>query len=196
MTDDPKITARLAGFAARKAAHAHAITATAAATTHLLEAIGEVTPNHIAAGYMAIRTEIDPLAAMIQLHAAGATLCVPVIEAAGKPLTFREWSPGCEMIDGPFGAKVPANGAWLIPDILIVPLVAFDAHLNRLGYGGGFYDRTLHLYRTRTSDTATRAIGFAYAGQQVPQIPQDSTDEPIDLIVTENGPLAAAVQPA
>lgn len=194
MTDDLKATARKAAFAARKAAHASADTATPKATKHLLAAIGEVAPNHTVSGYMAIRTEIDPLPAMMQLHAAGATLCVPVIVGAGKPLMFREWHPGCEMVVGPFGAQVPASGAWLTPDTLIVPLVAFDARLNRLGYGGGFYDRTLHGYRNH--NPRTRAIGFAYAGQELPNIPQEPTDETLDLLITENGPLAAAPKPA
>lgn len=193
MTDDLKATARKAGFAARKLAHATADAATPKATAHLLAAIGEVAPGQIVSGYMPIRTEIDPLPAMRALHAMRARLCVPVIVAAGKPLIFREWHPGCAMVDGPFGAQVPASGAWLEPVILIVPLVAFDADLNRLGYGGGFYDRTLHQYRTRVP---IRAIGFSYAGQQLPQIPQEPTDEAIDLLVSENGPLVAAAKQA
>ncbi len=188
MIDDLKTSLRKAAFVARQTAHASAETATPNATAHLLAGIGDVAPGVIVAGYMAIRTEIDPLPAMQALHAKGAVLCVPVIEGAGKPLLFREWHPGCEMVAGPFGAKVPAHGAWHTPGILIVPLVAFDADLNRLGYGGGFYDRTLRQYRHHSS---IHAIGFAYAGQQLPTVPQEPTDEPIDLIITEQGPLAA-----
>ncbi len=189
MTCDLKSAARQTAFAARKLAHARAAISTPMATAHLLDAIGPVPPGRIVAGYMSMRTEIDPTAAMHALHAAGTRLCVPVIEAAGQPLIFREWAPQAEMTEGPFGAGVPASGAWLAPDILIVPLVGFDAQLNRLGYGGGFYDRTLR--NLRRDHPETRAIGFAYAGQRLPRIPVEATDERIDLIVTENGPLAA-----
>jgi 5-formyltetrahydrofolate cyclo-ligase len=81
------------------------------------------------------------------LHGAGARVCVPVIAGAGQPLDFREWLPGCAMVEGPFKALVPERGDWLTPDALIVPLVGFDRALNRLGYGGGFYDRTLARLR-------------------------------------------------
>lgn len=198
MITDLKSSARTAAFAARKQAHAHAAAVTPTATAHLLAAIGEVAPNHVVSAYMPIRTEIDVLPAMIQLVERGVSVCVPVIQKeANQPLVFRRWWPDVEMVDGPFGAKVPATGAYYTPDILIVPLLAFDAQLNRLGYGGGFYDRTLQHYRDRdpryTSRLRppTRAIGFAYAGQQVDAIPQEPTDEPVDLIVTENGALAA-----
>lgn len=186
MTDDPKAQARTAAFAARKAAHADAVTRTPPATEYLLAAIGTA-QGRIIAGYMPIRTEISPQPAMETLHAAGARLCVPVIAGAGQPLDFREWSPGCAMEPGPFGAQVPASGEWLTPDTLIVPLVAFDAKLNRLGYGGGFYDRSLERLRAAAP---TRAIGFAYAAQALPQVPQEATDQPLDALVTENGALA------
>lgn len=185
MTSDPKATARTAAFAARKAAHTLAAEATPAATRHLLAAIGAA-HGRIIAGYMPIRTEISPLPAMKALHKAGARLCVPVINAAGRPLDFREWTPDAAMIDGPFGARVPATGDWLTPDTLIVPLVAFDAHLNRLGYGGGFYDRTLERLR---ANAPTRAMGLAYAAQELPQVPQEPTDQPLDALITGNGPV-------
>ena len=193
-----KAAARTAAFAARKGAHAHAATAVPAATAHLLDAIGEVAPNHTVSAYMPIRTEIDVLPAMHALVARGVSVCVPVIQdIPDQPLVFRRWFPDSDMIDGPFGAKIPASGGYYTPDILIVPLLAFDANLNRLGYGGGFYDRTLHHYRNRNPRFTsrlrppTRAIGFAYAAQQVDAVPQEPTDQRIDMIVTENGTLAA-----
>jgi 5-formyltetrahydrofolate cyclo-ligase len=133
---------------------------------------------------MPIRTEIDPLPAMRALHGAGARLCVPVIAGAGQPLDFREWTPDCTLVEGPFKAMVPETGPWLTPDTLIVPLVGFDRALNRLGYGGGFYDRT--LARLRASGGA-RAIGFAFAAQELPHIPAEATDQPLDAVVTEHG---------
>lgn len=185
MTQDAKSAARKTAFAARKLAHGQADTFTLAATGHLLAAVWPA-QGRIIAGYMPIRTEISPLPAMAALHTSGARLCVPVIVGAGQPLTFREWTPEAPMVSGPFGAQVPAGGDWLTPDTLIVPLVAFDANLHRLGYGGGFYDRTLERLR---ATQPTRAIGFAYAAQGLRQIPQEPTDQPLDALITENGPI-------
>lgn len=186
MSDPAKAALRQTAFAARKLAQADAATATPRATAHLLDVIGPP-EGHIVSGYMAIRTEIDPLAAMTALYAAGARLCVPVIPGRGVPLEFREWHPGCTLVAGPFGALIPEGGAELIPDTLIVPLLAFDATLNRLGYGGGYYDRTLQRLRAAGP---VRAIGFAFAAQEVPSLPIEPTDQPLDALVTENGPLA------
>ncbi|MEM9580357.1 MAG: 5-formyltetrahydrofolate cyclo-ligase, partial [Pseudomonadota bacterium] len=80
--------------------------------------------------------------------------------------------------------SVPEAGAWVEPEIVIVPLVAFDARGGRLGYGGGFYDRTLERLRSRR---ATLAIGFAFAAQEAGTLPLEPTDQPLDLIVTERG---------
>ena len=180
--DDAKTAARRQAFAARKSAHA---AGQGAAADHLLRAI-LAGPVGIVAGYMPIRTEIDPLPAMAALVTAGHRVCVPVIRAAATPLAFHEWTPEAEMIDGPFGARVPRDGAVLEPDTLIVPLVAFSSAGDRLGYGGGFYDRTLMGLRARKP---VRAIGFAFAAQRMDLAPEP-TDEPLDLIVTETGPLA------
>ncbi len=109
---------------------------------------------------------------------------VPVIMAKATPLRFRVWEPDCAMVDGEFGAEIPQTGDWMIPQILIVPLVAFDRQGGRLGYGGGFYDRTLEQLR---AVQPTMAIGFAYAGQEDSSLPLEPTDQPLDLIVTEQG---------
>ena len=135
----------------------------------------------VVAGYMPIRTEASPLPAM-QALAAQARVCVPVIDGAGLPLRFREWTPGCAMVEGAFGAAVPAAGDWLAPDTVIVPLVAFDANRGRLGYGGGFYDRTLEGLRARGP---VRAVGFAYNAQELHDLPQEPTDQVLDAVVTE-----------
>lgn len=184
MMDDLKAGARKAAFAARKVAHGGGLGPAAQAA--LRAEIGPVT-GQVVAGYMPIRTEVDPLPVMTALDADN-RICVPVIEAEGQPLKFRQWRPGCPMVDGPFGAKVPETGAWLEPDIVIVPLVAFDPDCNRLGYGGGFYDRTLEGLRARG---LVRAIGFAYGAQQVARLPLEPTDQVLDAIVTETGTLAA-----
>lgn len=178
-----KAAARADAFARRAAAHGVADPAPAQrALTALLEPLGP----RVVAGYMAMRTEIDPAPVMAALHARGARICVPVIEGRGRPLRFREWTPDAPMVPGPFGARVPAEGDWLEPDALIVPLVAFDGGLNRLGYGGGFYDRTLAGLRAARP---TFAAGFAYAAQQAEALPLEPTDQPLDAIVTEAGVL-------
>jgi 5-formyltetrahydrofolate cyclo-ligase len=134
-------------------------------------------------GYMPIRTEIDPLAAMEEAAAYG-PVCVPVILGRGQPLRFSRWTPGCTLKDGPFGARIPALDDFITPQILIVPLVAFDRKGGRLGYGGGYYDRTLEGLRARS---AVLAIGYAYAAQEAEALPLEPSDQPLDMIVTEAG---------
>ena len=114
---------------------------------------------------------------------------MPLIVGQGQPLQFSRWEPEAPLRDGPFGARVPAVEDLMEPEILIVPLVAFDLNGSRLGYGGGFYDRTLErLRRIR----ATLAIGFAYDAQQSDGLPVDATDQPLDMIVTETRVLQPA----
>ncbi|MEO1491869.1 MAG: 5-formyltetrahydrofolate cyclo-ligase [Pseudomonadota bacterium] len=180
---DQKAALRKAAYAARKAAHANGPAAALAARDHFLAARLHVGAAVIS-GYCPIRTEIDPLPLMTALADAGHRLCVPVIEENGLPLKFRAWTPEAEMIDGPFGARVPATGDWLEPELLIAPLVAFDPGCWRLGYGGGFYDRTLEGLR---ATWRTLAIGLAYRAQQIDRVPREPTDQPLDAIVTEHG---------
>lgn len=175
---DQKNAARKQAFAARKIAHE----------------IGHGNAGHLSsvlagyrgvpvAGYAQMRTEIDPTAAMEEASAHG-PVCLPVIQAVDQPLKFRTWTPGCAMTKGEFGAEFPTEGDWITPEILIVPLVAFSRSGGRLGYGGGFYDRTLEMLR---SQKATLAIGFAYAAQEQADLPLEPTDQPLDMIVTEQG---------
>ncbi|MEM1273553.1 MAG: 5-formyltetrahydrofolate cyclo-ligase [Pseudomonadota bacterium] len=174
---------RKAAFAARKQAYGE--DHNAALTAALIAEIG-TTRDEVIAGYMPIRTEADPRPAMGRLSASN-TVCVPVIDTAGQPLLFRAWTENTEMIEGPFGAQVPAHGAWCQPRILIVPLVAFDRQFNRLGYGGGFYDRTLEMLRARGP---VRAVGLAFSAQELPDLPTEATDQPLDAVITERGTLA------
>ena len=173
-----KGAARDAAFARRKAAHALG-QGTAGYLSEVLAGYRGVPVS----GYMAMRTEIDPAAAMEEASAHG-PVGVPVIIGKAQPLRFRLWEPGCAMIPGEFGAQIPETGDWMEPEIVIVPLVAFDRRGGRLGYGGGFYDRTLEQLRFRRS---TLAIGFAYAAQEAEALPLEPTDQPLDLIVTEQG---------
>ncbi len=177
--DDLKAAARKAAFARRKAAFDGDPGTGSSALSGVLAGYRGVPVS----GYMPIRTEIDPIPAMAEASAHG-PVTVPVIEAAGKPLKFALWEPDCNLVDGPFGAKVPADPEFIEPEILIVPLVAFSRDGGRLGYGGGFYDRTLELLRAKRP---TLAIGFAYSAQEAADLPLEDTDQPLDMIVTESG---------
>jgi 5-formyltetrahydrofolate cyclo-ligase len=136
-------------------------------------------PARALAGYMPMRTEIDCLPAMA-IHRG--PVGVPVIVGAAQPLLFRRWNPASVMVPGAFGALVPDCGEDVEPDVLIVPLLAFDRRGYRLGYGGGFYDRTLEKLRAKKAVTA---IGFAFSMQEIEIVPIEATDQKLDLIVTE-----------
>lgn len=173
--DAIKAEARRAAFASRKEAFARGQGQAAEILADILAGQG----GAALAGYMPMRTEIDPLPAMA---AHPGPVGVPVIVAKGQPLRFREWTPGCAMVTGEFGAEIPAEGAWLDPEVLIVPLLAWDRRGYRLGYGGGFYDRTLQYLR---ASRPRLAIGYAFAAQEVPEVPVDGFDQRLDMIVTE-----------
>lgn len=174
-----KDAARKAGFARRKPLFE---AATAAQSGYLSEVLAGYRGVPVS-GFMPIRTEIDPRPAMAEATAHG-PVGVPVITGKNQPLKFSRWTPEAVMIDGPFGAQIPDVDDFFEPEIVIVPLLAFTQNGDRLGYGGGFYDRTLEQLRARR---ATLAIGFAFAGQQVDALPIEPTDQPLDLIVTEAG---------
>ena len=172
-----KAEARKAAFAARKEAFARG-------QGQAAEILADVLAAHrgkALAGYMPMRTEIDPLPAMT---AHQGPVGVPVILGPGQALKFREWTPGCAMEEGAFRAFIPVEGAWVEPEVVIVPLVAFDARGYRLGYGGGFYDRTLEGLRARRP---TIAVGFAFDAQEMAEVPIEDTDQKLDFIVTETG---------
>lgn len=175
--DEAKAAARKAAFAARKEAFAKGQGQAAELLADVLAAYR----GRALAGYMAMRTEIDPMAAMAAHEGA---VGVPVILGPGQALRFREWSPGSAMVAGEFGALIPAEGAWVEPEVVIVPLVGFDARGYRLGYGGGFYDRTLAGLRARHP---VLAVGFAFAAQELAEVPIDQYDQRLDVIVTEAG---------
>lgn len=174
---DIKAAARKAAFARRKTAHANAQGNTSALLSEVLAGYRGVP----LAGYMPIRTEIDPLPAMAEAAAHG-PVGVPVIQGEAMPLEFSRWEPDGALKDGPFGARVPLVDDYFEPEILIVPLVAFDRAGGRLGYGGGFYDRSLERLRAHR---ATLAIGFAYSAQEAETLPLEPTDQPLDMIVTD-----------
>jgi 5-formyltetrahydrofolate cyclo-ligase len=174
---DLKAEARTAAYARRKAAFA----AGQGQAAEILADVLSAQAGKVLSGYMPMRTEIDPLPAMA---AHVGPVGVPVIMGAGVALRFREWSPGCAMMEGAFKAFIPVEGAWVVPQVLIVPMLAFDARGYRLGYGGGFYDRTLAGLK---AGGEVVAIGFAFAAQEVAEVPVDGFDQRLDMVVTENG---------
>ena len=178
-------------FAARKKAHdSDAVGSAAAARDHFM-ASRLLTGVKVVSGYCPIRTEIDVIPLMTELHRAGHRIVVPVIEGAGLPLRFFEWWPDVAMQDGPFGARIPVDTQELEPDLVIAPLVGFDRAGWRLGYGGGFYDRSLEGLRARRR---VRAFGYAYSAQEVEAVPVEPTDQRLDGIVTEQGLIKVEMQ--
>lgn len=176
-----KQTARKAAMAQRKLAHTAAIGAGGAAAAHLLAWLETQPKLTTVSGYMPIHTELDILPAMFALHEKGYALCVPVIMGKAMPLKFSAWTPDTKMVKGPFGAMVPENSTWLRPELLLCPMLAFDDAGQRMGYGGGFYDRTIAKL------SPVRALGFAYAAQQVKCLPTEPTDMPLEGVITEVG---------
>ena len=143
----------------------------------------EIKPGTIVAGYSPIRGEIDPVPLIRKLSAQGARLALPAVLARGKSLSFRAWSPDDRLTLGPLGIPEPSPAAAeIVPDIMLVPLAAFDRHGHRIGYGAGHYDYTLaHLRKTKP----IVAIGVAFAVQQIEIVPALPHDVTLDYVLTE-----------
>lgn len=135
--------------------------------------------------YWPFRGEPDLRAWMKGVIRRGGAAALPVVVEKGAPLIFRDWRPGCAMERGVWDIPVPATGPAVTPDIVIAPLVGFDRRRFRLGYGGGFYDRTL-----ASAPCRTRVIGVAHSGQNIATIYPQEFDIPMDEIVTETGRMA------
>jgi 5-formyltetrahydrofolate cyclo-ligase len=137
----------------------------------------------IISGFMPLKSEINPLPLMQKLAEAGARLALPAIAGRGKPLIMRAWEIGAPLDRGQWGIREPKPDAPEVePDILLVPLLAFDREGFRLGYGAGYYDMTIHRLRALKPVTA---VGIAFAAQEVPKIPTTPRDERLDLVLTE-----------
>lgn len=175
-----KSEARTKAFAARKGAFGSGLDEDA--NRNLIGQLALYPQAHVIAAYMPIRTEVSPIATMTILHGQDKRICVPVIQGEGQPLKFQEWTPDGAMVDGPFGASVPETGAFLVPDVVITPLVAFDRKGYRLGYGGGFYDRS---FEEICAQKPVVAVGFAYSAQELKRVPTEPTDHRLNAMVTE-----------
>lgn len=142
-----------------------------------------VTPGMVVAGFMPMKTEINPLPLMRKLADAGATLALPAIAGRGQPLIMRAYQFGDELTRGQWGIREPkADAKDVAPDILIVPLAAFDRAGHRIGYGAGYYDMTIHALRAQKPVTA---VGLAFALQEIREVPATERDERLDFVLTE-----------
>ena len=142
-----------------------------------------VTPGTIVSGFMPLNSEINPLPLLQKLSAAGAQLALPAIAGRGKPLIMRAWQWGAPLDAGQWGIREPKpDAAEVEPDILLVPLLAFDRAGHRIGYGAGYYDLTIAQLRARKTVTA---VGIAFAVQEIPAVPATPRDARLDLVLTE-----------
>lgn len=139
--------------------------------------------GEVVAAYWPIRDELDIKHLIVKLMDAGQPVALPVVLGDEEPLELRLWQEGAPLYEAGFGTLAPEHGAPRVePDVILMPLLGFDRHGTRLGYGGGYYDRTLaHLARR------PRLVGFAFARQEIDHIPRDAHDVPLDAVVTELG---------
>ncbi|MDP6602583.1 MAG: 5-formyltetrahydrofolate cyclo-ligase [Rhodospirillales bacterium] len=137
------------------------------------------------AGYWPKASELDPRPLLVALDGRGYACALPVVVGRRQPLRFRRWSPGMALEPASFGLREPPETASEIsPDVILAPLLAFDLGGNRLGYGAGFYDRTLERLRQHCR---VLAVGVAYAFQCVDAVPFGSGDQPLEWVVTDEG---------
>jgi 5-formyltetrahydrofolate cyclo-ligase len=142
-----------------------------------------VRPGMIVSGFMPMKNEINPIPLMRKLADAGAQLALPAIKGRGHPLIMRAYQFGDELAHGQWGIREPKPEAdEVAPDILLVPLAAFDRAGHRIGYGAGYYDMTIHALRAKKKVTA---IGLGFAVQEIPMVPATERDERLDLVLTE-----------
>ena len=142
-----------------------------------------VPPGAIVSGFVPMRSEINPMALLKRLAAEGAKLALPVVARRGKPLIMRVWEFGAPLDTGVWGIRQPkAEAPEVDPDILIVPLLAFDRSGHRIGYGAGYYDMTINRLRGIKPITA---IGIGFATQEIPSVPATERDARLDLVLTE-----------
>ena len=185
-TGEKKRAARTRALACRAAAFAaHGAAAGERLAEHGLSFL-PLAPSRVVSGFSAIRDEIDPAALLQRLLGEGHHLCLPVMQGKGLPLVFRAWSPGDAMGKVQWGISEPLPDKPVRePDVVLVPLLAFDTQGFRLGYGGGFFDRTLARLR---AIKPVVAVGIAYDELKVDAVPHRSYDERLDWVLTPSGP--------
>ena len=142
-----------------------------------------ITPSMIVSGFSPLKSEINPVPLMRALADLGGQLALPVVAGKGKPLIMRAWSFGEPLDSGVWGIREPRPEAPEVdPDILIIPLLAFDRRGNRIGYGAGYYDMTIARLR---AVKPVVAVGIAFAAQEIDVVPVTPRDARLDLVLTE-----------
>ena len=179
-----KIALRRAALARRDALTPEARAGAAATLADLVAGL-DLPKGAIVSGFWPIRSEIDPRPAMARLAARGHSLALPVILADGETMVFRRWREGDALVSAGFGLSEPGPEAEEVaPRVMLVPLAAFDRRGDRIGYGKGYYDRTIE----RLEACGPRLkIGLAFAVQEVARVPAEPHDRRLDLILTEAG---------
>lgn len=181
--EDAKAALRLTAHAARAALSASDRADAAQAVTQHFFATNLLRPEDIVAAYWRIRDELDCQPILVRLMDGDHRVVLPVVNAPEQPLDLRVWEPGTALYEAGFGTLAPAETAPRAePDVILMPLLAFDRLGTRLGYGGGYYDRTLAILHKRP-----KLIGLAYEAQELDVIPRQSHDVPLDAIITEAG---------
>jgi 5-formyltetrahydrofolate cyclo-ligase len=153
-----------------------------AVADHFFKAV-TLAPGDIVAGYWRIKDEMDCQPILVRLMDSFQPVCLPVVLGEEEPLDLRLWEQGAPLYEAGFGTLAPSELAPRVePDVILMPLLGFDKRGTRLGYGGGYYDRTLGRLSKRP-----RLVGIAFAIQELPEIPREAHDVPLDVIVTEDG---------
>jgi 5-formyltetrahydrofolate cyclo-ligase len=166
---------------------AQRVEAGAALAGHGLAFLGPRAAGTIVSGFSSLADELDCMPLLGRLAGQGFQLALPIVQGKGRPLLFRAWAPGDAMDAGVWDIPQPkADRPELLPDILLVPLLAFDRAGWRLGYGGGFYDRTLRELRAAKPVVA---VGLAYDQQHVDAVPHLDYDEQLDWVLAPSGPM-------
>jgi 5-formyltetrahydrofolate cyclo-ligase len=183
---DWKNRERRAAAERRARAFAESPDAAARLAAHFLNAV-HLPRGAAVSGYWPLPGELDIRPLLHRIHEAGHRIALPVVKAKGQPLLFRHWTPGTPLVQGAFKVMTPPEGApEMVPDVLLVPLLAFDRDGYRLGYGGGFYDRTLEKRRHEAhAGDPVLAIGIAFSAQETESLPRGPFDQRLDWIATE-----------
>jgi 5-formyltetrahydrofolate cyclo-ligase len=181
--EEAKAALRLKAHASRAAIQNSTRAAAAkAVATHFFSAVA-LKPTDVVAGYWRIKDEMDCQPILIRLMDSFQPVCLPVVLGDDQPLELRLWEQGAALYEAGFGTLAPSELAPHVePDVIVMPLLGFDQHGTRLGYGGGYYDRTLERLGKRP-----RLVGIAFAAQELDHIPREAHDVPLDMIVTEAG---------
>jgi len=173
--------------AARRRSEAHAVLKEVAGEALAARGLPVSAKPGIVSGFMPYKSEISTIALLNRLRREGWVTALPVVLGTGLPLEFRSWAPGDKLVPGVWDIPIPERNDVVLPDVLLVPGLAFDPAGYRLGYGGGFYDRSLAKLRKLKTVVA---IGVGYQAQMVDRVPRADYDQPLDFIMTEKETIA------